>query len=381
MQALTREDVLRLNVLLHSNPLAIRIDESAMVVFGLSERGEAKVPLNPNCRDELYLRGVRELISGHVLGSPGGYPVYLKRWTRMGQARDESLDQLLLLGEPEAVVAVVHATGLSQEQARRAWWAMPSAENARCMLSHPSIARGEMGRILAGYLVDYLPFEQEPADIMESVRLVLQSGLVDEETRDVLWRRGRQKTAYYVGFISGVPDALPEPAPPRDDYERLRGRLESMAAQRNPFAAQLLRVFSASGQTYLRTVERAMRKPVNQDVVNTLFDTVAGYFALVRPSGDPEAALERVQQDADALCHGGDADRPCPDSLRTLLETVPELRPDVRAALVLSRLSYGVVRPIFSRTTAIGSLMRRKLEPVIVPILKEIEVLRGVAPH
>ena len=69
---LSREDALRLNVLLHSNPVAIRIDESAMVVHGLSERGEAKLPLNPNCRDDLYLRRVRELISGHVLGGDKG---------------------------------------------------------------------------------------------------------------------------------------------------------------------------------------------------------------------------------------------------------------------------------------------------------------------
>ena len=98
---LSPEDALRLNVLLVNKPQAIRIDESAMVVYGLSEQGEAKVPLNPVGRDEQYLKNVRELLSGQVTGSPGGYPVFLKRWSRMGQMRDESLEQLLLLGEPE----------------------------------------------------------------------------------------------------------------------------------------------------------------------------------------------------------------------------------------------------------------------------------------
>ena len=163
MDELSGEDTLRLNVLLHSDPVAIRIDESAMVIHGLSERGEAQVPLHPNCRDDLYLRRVRELISGHVLGSPGGYPVYLKRWTRMGQAREGSLDQLLLLGEPEAVVAVVHAHGLTDEQASRAWWAMPTADNARSMLARDDIVTGTMGKILADYLVEYLPVEHEGA--------------------------------------------------------------------------------------------------------------------------------------------------------------------------------------------------------------------------
>jgi len=381
MNALSHEDTLRLNVLLHSTPLAIRIDESAMVIHGLSDRGEATVPLNPNCRDDLYLRHVRELISGHVLGSPGGYPVYLKRWSRMGQAREGSLDQLLLLGEPEAVVAVVHAPGLTNQQASRAWWAMPTAENARSMLARDDIVTGTMGKILADFLVDYLPFEQEPADVMQSVRLILQPGLVDEPVRNALWKKARQKTAYHVGFLAAMPDELPEPEPPRDDYPHWRNQLTPMVSGGNPFAGRLLRVLSGPGQTYLRTVERVMKKPANQDVVNAVFDTVVDYFAPVRPPGDPDAELDQVVEEADVLCRGGNTDVICPEALKLLVEDFPELKPELRAMLVLSRLGYGVVRPIFCRTTAIGSLMRRKLEPLTTPILQEIGVLTGARPQ
>ena len=132
--SLSPEDALRLNVLLANKPQAIRINESSMVVSGLTADGEARVELRPNCRDDQYIRKVKELISGHVLGSPGGYPVYLQRWTRMGQMKDDSLEQLLMLGEPEAVVAAVCAPGLTDELARRAWWAMEDADNARHML-------------------------------------------------------------------------------------------------------------------------------------------------------------------------------------------------------------------------------------------------------
>ncbi len=376
MEELSREDALRLNVLLQSNPLAIRIDESAMVVHGLSERGEAQLPLHPNCRDDLYLRRVRELISGHVLGSPGGYPVYLKRWTRMGQAREGSLDQLLLLGEPEAVVAAVHAPGLTDEQAGRAWWAMPTAENARSMLARQEIVAGRMGRILAEYLVDYLPFEQEPADAIESVRLVLQSGLVEEQVTLALWKKASQKTAYLVGFLSAMPDELPQQQPARPDFSYWRDRLTPMAQQGNAYVEQFLRLLSGAGQTYLATVERVMRKPANQEVVSALFDTVVDYFAAVRPPLDPDAGLDRVISEADVLCNGGDAACPCPDRLGALLAVAQELKPELRAMLVLSRLSYGVVRPVFSHSTAIGSLMRRKLEPLTTPIRREIAVLR-----
>lgn len=71
---LASEDNLRLNVLLANRPQAIRIDESRLIVYGLSARGEAKVQLNPTGRPEQYLRAVRELISGHILGSPAATP-------------------------------------------------------------------------------------------------------------------------------------------------------------------------------------------------------------------------------------------------------------------------------------------------------------------
>ena len=155
---LTAEDALRLNVMLANALQAVRIDESSMTVHALSDQGEASVKLNSVGRDDQYLKAVRELLSSQVLGSPGGYPVFLRRWTRMGQARDDSLDQLLLIGEPEAIVAVVHATGLTDEIARKAWWAMPVADNARRMLEHECVLTGTMGAVLAEYLVDYLPF-------------------------------------------------------------------------------------------------------------------------------------------------------------------------------------------------------------------------------
>ena len=89
---LSQEDSLRLNVLLNQTLHAVRIDEGKMIVYGLTERGEAKIQLNPNCKEEVYIRRVKEMISSHVLGSPGGYPVFLKRWTRMGQQRSNGSD-------------------------------------------------------------------------------------------------------------------------------------------------------------------------------------------------------------------------------------------------------------------------------------------------
>ncbi len=134
MDELSSEDLFRLNVLLVENLKAIRIDETAQTLNALTDQGEVSMPLHPNCRPDTYFRLLREHLSGHVLGSPGGYPVYLSRWTRHGQLASADLGQLLLIGETEAVTAVAYSPALTDELAGYVWWAMPTIENARLML-------------------------------------------------------------------------------------------------------------------------------------------------------------------------------------------------------------------------------------------------------
>jgi hypothetical protein len=374
---LAPEDALRLNVLLAGELQALRIDESAMTVYGLSERGEAKIRLNPNCREDQYLRLVRETISGHVLGSPGGYPVYLKRWTRMGQARDESLMQLLMLGEPEAVAAVVHAPGLTPDLARRAWWAAPVAENARSMLRRDVVAESPLGPELAAYLAEYLPFETEPAIMVETVRLVLRRDLISADSVESIWDKGRHKTAYYVGFLRARPDHLPEEIAPHPRQAEHAQRMAALVAAANPYAKQLLRVMSGPGQTFLDVSQRVLKRPADQDTVLMLFDAVARYFQDVQLAQDLEADLEGVFSEVEDDCSQAIPRSERHEGLLRLLQRCPELKPEVQAMLVLARLGYPVVRPVFSRTTAIGSLMRKKLEPVTRPIFEQFSILQG----
>jgi len=370
---LSPEDTLRLNVLLANHPLAVRVDESRMTVLGLSEQGEARVPLHPTCRPELYLRKVRELLSGHVLGSPGGYPVYLKRWTRMGQMRGESLAQMLLLGEPEAVVAAVCSPGLTDELARRAWWAMEDAENARRMLANPSVVGGAMGKVLAEYLVDYLPFETEPEKIIESVRLVLQPGLIAEAVRRDLWQKGVRRQAYIVGFLAADPDHLPEAAPARADAGEYLATLEGLGQGGNPVAGLLAKLLTGPGQSFLQTLQQILKKPPTQEVFLTTLDIIAGYFGNLRPEGNPDQTIEELAAEAAVHCSPGNA----PDAVAELLSSVPGLAPEVRAMRVLSGLGYGVMRPVLASSTVAGSLMRKKLAPVLAILAGQLAVLRG----
>ncbi len=336
---LTPEDALRLNVLLAGEVQAIRIDEGARLLYGLTERGEARVPLHPSGRVDRYFLRVREVLGGHALNSPGGYPVHLRHWMRMGQSSSNNLEALLKIGEPEAVMAVAWAPGLTDELARRAWWAWPTMEVARVMLAHPAVRTGAMGKVLADYLIEHLPFEEDPVAAMNSVRAVTAAGLLNPAMREQLWLKGKRRPHYLIGFIESLPDDLP-PEPPRDLPEGLPTEL--------PAARMLARCFSGAGQSYLKVVELALEKPLAHETVYLLFDLLGAYFADGR---DAPAALSGL----------------------------PELAAEAQALAVLSRLSNADAEPILTRTTAVGPLMRRHLEPLFAPLIGHLKLLRGAA--
>jgi len=376
MMDLTPEDALRINVLLAGPVDAIRIDESRMTVYALSEKGEAKVQLNPNCRDESYLRQVRETLSSHVLGSPGGYPVYLKRWTRMGQARDETLESLLKLGEPEAVVAVVNATGITNEIARRAWWALQDPDNARCMLRQQAVVEGEMGAVLAEFLVEFLPFEEEARNQILSVSLVLQRGLVNATERARLWEKARYKNAFYVGFLQAVPDDLPEPVAASPLRAACCASVDGLVRQGNPFAMQLCRLLGPAGQTYLATVAAVLKKPSNQDVMVALLQTLEAHAAGLQLDQYKSSEIDDIVRAAGDLMTGADGTE-VPVALQQLNTAWPDGASSIRAMLILAMLGERLLNPIFSRTDAIGTVMRKKIKPLTDPINEQITILRS----
>jgi len=369
MLELSHEDMLRLNVLV-MNVEAVRIDERTMTVYGLSARGEAKVQLNPTGRPAVYLKAVREFLSSAALGSASGYPVHLNRWTRMGQARDTNLAKLLMLGEPEAITAVVCAPGLTDDLARRAWWADPVSETARRMLARECVVDGSMGKVLADFLVEHLPFETEARVMIDTVRLVLQPGLVSAETRQRLWDKGATDGAYRIGFLQAEPDSLPDPLPARADAAVMDAELAALGERGNVLAALLRRTLGAGGQSFLASCERVLQKPTEQDAVVALLNTLSGYFRPVRHT-------EAASQDVAAMVEDAQAAATREPQAQELLMALPTLQHEVVAVYALARMDEAIVTPIFARSSASGSLMRRKIEPVIRPVLDQIAVLRG----
>jgi len=368
---LSSEDALRLNVLLTHELQAVRIDENSLTLHALTERGEARIALHPTGRKEQYLRLVREMLSGHALGSPGGYPLYIQRWTRMGQNSGENIDKLLLLGDVEAVVSVAYSPKITDELARRAWWCVQSGDNARRMLERAAVSQGKMGPILAMHLVEHLPFETSPHQVIDTVRIVLQPGLLDEPTMLRLWNRAKSDNTYYVGFLETVPDALPgedgaQKRPLHAEYP-----LGPLLEAGNPYARQLARVLSPSGKRFLAACDDVLRRPADQDVARALFRAIGAYFGVLRHDLDQEHTLEDALALVEQCLAHPDA------ALDALLAAMPQYRAVMRALLVLAEVGEFTVAPILVRTTAIGSLMRRKLEPVTEPVLEQVAVLRA----
>jgi hypothetical protein len=333
---LAPEDALRLNVLLAGDLHAVRIDEGACRLYGLTPRGEASIALHPVGRADRYLQRVRELLGGHALGLPNGYPVHLRRWTRMGQAEPKKLEALLKLGEPEAILAVAYAPTLTDELARRVWWASQNGamlEVARAMLAQPAVRSGAMGPLLTEFLIDHLPFVEDPIEAMHTVRAVLAAGLIDAAEREKLWQKGKRRPWYLVGFLDILPDDLPPDAP----------RSLPAGLPDTPAARLLARCCSGAGQSYLKAAELALEKPPAHEAVYLTLDLIGGYFA----AGRDTAGLDALPAEAAAL-HA------------------------------LSRVSQATAEPVLTKTTAVGPLMRRHLEPVLAPLLAHLKALRGM---
>ena len=138
----------------------------------------------------------------------------------------------------------------------------------------------------------------------------------------------------------------------------------------NGIAGLMLKLLSESGQSFTEACNRILTKPTTQDVVDRTLDLIRGYFSPARPEGDPDLPIDILISEATQFIQQSEDALAC-------LNAVPELEPELLAMRILSGLGYGVLRPELKGSTAMGSLMRRKLEPVLTPVLSQLGILRG----
>lgn len=388
---LSNEDSLRLNVLLAQQVSAIRIDEGKLVLYALTQKGEAKIRLNPNVRNEKYIKEVKDFLSSKALGAPGGFPMFISRWNRMGDVRHSSVDKLLLLGEEEAVAAVVNNKNITADIAKSAWWAIQSAENARSMLAIEAVVQSDIGSELASFLIEFLPFEEDPLNMLISTRLVLQAGLISDDEVLKLWKKAKSKNTLYIGFLDVCPDNLPEPVAEHSRYREVRDKLSELVAADNPYAVTICQLLSAKGQTFLKTAEAAFKRPPNYDIVGALIESIRSYVFVAQPEagqsqqqyelglsmqGEPQTDINQITALTNDIFYE-ENNICCSDKLKAVQSAVPELAAQLQAILFLSRTPQTVLAPTIAHSTAVGSLMRKKLKPVFDPILMHLRLLQA----
>ncbi|MDX1595211.1 MAG: sulfur reduction protein DsrS [Gammaproteobacteria bacterium] len=347
VDVLSKEDGLRLNVLM-TQAEAVRIDPRGPAVVALAGDRELRVELHPDGREDAYLLAVRRLLASLVIGHPGGFPVFIRRWLQGGQLENLRTADLLKLGEPEAVLAAAASPHVDATVARRAWWAHPEPAVARALLGNPALTDRDARRELATRLVEHLPFEQDEAAAMATVRLVAEPGLVPAEVRLRLWRRGVQRAACLVGFLQAAPDDLPEPPPARALPVAVAEALEAEAGAGDPLAHRLAKALEGPGQGFLAACDAILEEPHHREIISPLLNLLGDWC--------------RVE--------GGDA--------RRLAGSLPGLAGEIDALVRLGASEEALCYPVFSRSTASGSLLRDKLREVLHPLREAIATLRGV---
>ena len=342
---LTPEDTLRLNVLI-ATCVAIRIDVYKLVVVGLTaDKQEQTITLNPSGDSAKYIQAVQKLLVSQVLGSMGGYPSYLKRWSRMGQVSSANLKSLLKIGNIEAVVAVANSKNLDAEVLDLVWWCATNtdqqAEIGRFLLTRDFVVKHEVGKNIAHYLLEFLPFTDDTSQLIDTTNLLLQDDLISQASKDRLWKQGQRKTAFLVGFIERMKDDLPN----YDHTPALATDVEELEC-----------VNSEQGQIMLKTISHILKKINQEHVLYRTLEVLGNCMA--HPMIQPLDQIESLQRQSD-----------------TVLATLGSTDEKIKARLLLAGVNERLAVSTISAHGLAGSAIRKKLAPVLTPIQDALKLL------
>ena len=339
------EDILKLNVLIATS-VAIRIDNYKLTVVGLNAQfKEQIIALKPSGDSEVYIKEVKKLLVTQVLGAMGGYPSYLKRWSRMGQVESSNLTSLLKLGEVEAVVAVSNSTNLDNDLLKLTWWCATNTDNqaeiGRFLLTKPFVLNTQTGREIAQYLLEFLPFVDDIEQLIDTTSLVLQEGLIEQKDKDRLWKQGQRKTAFLVGFV-----------------ERMRGNLPNEFNLKIPNYkhSDLQIINNQQSQLFLTTLGHILKK-INQEYVLYRALEVLGQY-MSHQDISTQNTIEKITNQVSDLSLTADNEQ---DKLD--------------ARLLLAGVSEKLVVSTISAHNLTGSAIRKKLAHVLEPIQQALKTL------
>ena len=101
-------------------------------------------------------------------------------------------------------------------------------------------------------------------------------------------------------------------------------------------------------------------------------EAIEDYFSEMCISERPSQEINEIIESASNACNECQNHS---DDLTEIIQAIPEAEPMLKAMLVLSWMGEKALNPIFSKTDAIGSAMRRKLEPLFTPLNDQLDCL------
>ena len=176
---------------------------------------------------------------------------------------------------------------------------------------------------------------------------------------------------------ASAPHDLPDPHPPRADLAQHRATLTTLAGRGNPLAQPLWLALDRPGQTFIAAERADLERIADQDTAVVLFNCLGTYFRPFRFGAVGGRDMQQLVEQAASICGLPNAGRHPP--LAELLCALPALQSEIAALVTLAGVPAAVATEILARTTASGTLLRRKLEPVSGPIERALARLLGAA--
>jgi len=203
----------------------------------------------------------------------------------------------------------------------------------------------------------------------------LQGDLITQDEREKLWARAKRRNPFYVGFLHADPSHIPSNRSCCAKYNVLSKTLSPLIQANNIYAKTLLELLDAKGQRWLETIILSLRKPVDQDVVISLFIAIGKYFDLplhtLRLDNRGTRSIDIAIEHSRAVCK-----QPDNDELKALMSSLDKTdHVLVEAMLLLAQMGEHTLIPIFSGNESVGTVMRKRLLPLTNPLIEKINTL------
>lgn len=320
---ITPADSLKLNILIPTS-IAIRIDRYKLEVIGINKNLEEKIiKLSPLVDSDVYLKEVQKFLTEKILGSMGGYPSYLKRWSRMGQVDTSNLKSLLKIGSPNAVIAVSNSKNLDESLLELVWWCATNtdeqAEIGRFLLTKKELLNHKTAKIIAEYLLEFLPFSENQLELINTANLILQKDLIDKSRKEKLWKNGHRKPYILIGFL-----------------ERQKGNLPEVGNQ---------------DEIFLKTCQHILKKINQEYILYRILELIGTHFK-------NEAVVLKITE-------------------QELISQVAKAPSKTQAEKILAGIGEHLVISEISAHALSGSTIRKKLNYILEPINKLLNIVLG----